>query len=247
MTPGAITLALMEVWAQTVGRYRTGLIPPQSGIYIGHAEVDKILGMLLLALLAAAWLGFFVLLVLYAVLRRRRLFYPLAWQAAAVLVAAGSFFVPSWIWDESLVASIGPGKTGGRLLGDAAREGDTARLRKLLDMGVAVDAPNREGSTESSALVEAVRRRKPDAVALLLERGADPNHRAVIDRPLVSAVMAGDVSIVRMLVEHGANPCTTRLGFDSRGGRTETSVQALARDHVRAVLPPCPKSPENPK
>lgn len=247
MAAGSVILALMHLWAQTVGRYTTGLIPPEYGIYIGHAEIEKGLLLLLLLVMSLVWLCGVAVLAVYALARHRHLAPLLIWQAIVLLVALGLPLVPSGMWDELLVSTVGPGKAGGRFLGNAAAKGDVARLRKLLDMGVAVDAPNAAGNTESTALVEAVRLGRHEAVALLLQRGADPNHSAIIDKPLLSAVRAGNVALVRMLVEHGANPCMTRVWFTGRGERNEVSVQALANDEVRAVLPPCQKSSGNEK
>jgi len=243
MAAGAIVLALMHVWAQTVGRYTTGDIPPEFGIYIGHGELDKIALLLFVFLLSLLWLGWLVVLVVYALVRRRGLARALLWQTGVLLAALTMPFVQSWMWDEVLVATVGPGQASGRLLAHAAGNGDIARLRKLLDMGVAVDAPY----ASSSALDEAVQRRRHEAARFLLQRGADPNHRGIVEKPLIAAVRAVDVPMVRLLVEYGADPCVTRVWFTGRGERSEVSVQVFANGEVRAVLPPCEKPAANEK
>jgi len=243
MAAGSIVLALMHLWAQTVERYRTGLIPPEFGIYIGHSELDKMAAVILPLLLSVVWLFGLVVLVVYALVRRRALKHALLWQIGVLFVVLSVPFVPSSMWDEALVATVGPGKAGGRLLGYAAASGDIPRLRALLDKGVAVDATNAAGTTESSALVEAVRLHQYDAAKFLLEHGADPNHRAIIEKPLISAVRDRDIALVRLLLEHGADPCVTRVWFTGRGERNEVSVYVLANDEVRALLPPCQKPP----
>src|SRR5260370_681083 len=100
IAPGSIVLALMHLWAQTVGRYTTGEIPPEYGIPIGHGELDKIVPLLLLLLLSVVWLGVFASLAFCALLRRRRLAHALLWQTGVLLVALSVPFVSSWMWDE---------------------------------------------------------------------------------------------------------------------------------------------------
>ena len=239
VAPWSVLLALMDVYAQTAGRYVAGELPPPFGIYIGHGDIEKILELLLVLVLSAGWLGFCALLTLYSLARRRHVSRRLIWQALVLFIAVGIPFLPSPFWDEMLLATIGPGNSGGRLLANAAGSGDVARLRKLLDSGIEVDAPNLARTKESFALGEAVRRRRREAVELLLQRGANPNHRVLMEKPLVSAVLAGDAAMVRLLVEHGADPCVSRVLYNGNT-RSVISVQALANDQVRAVLPACP-------
>lgn len=80
-------------------------------------------------------------------------------------------------------------------------------IRVLLDSGAAVDARNKYGHT---AFAMALGRKVPDLdiAQLLLERGADVDSVAGTKKltPLFRAVMLGKVSLVRWLLDQGANP-----------------------------------------
>ena len=82
----------------------------------------------------------------------------------------------------------------------AAGVGDFEILKALADAGK--DA----GDTFEGALLAAVRNGKPDAVRTLLELGApvDKPDRAETT-PLERAVLADEVGIARMLIQHGAD------------------------------------------
>jgi ankyrin repeat protein len=99
----------------------------------------------------------------------------------------------------------------------AARAGATGAMAALLDAGA--DADVRDGRFGWTALLHAVHTRQSGAVALLLERGADPN--AATPRGVTALMMAADdpdPAIVARLLEYGAEP--TRRG---PGGRTALS------------------------
>lgn len=82
---------------------------------------------------------------------------------------------------------------------DAALKGDLARLRALLA------DPSATKELVSEALTYAVIGRKPEAAALLLEHGADPNRRGGYGQtPLFFAATAG-LALVELLLECGAD------------------------------------------
>jgi hypothetical protein len=94
-------------------------------------------------------------------------------------------------------------------LSEAARKGDTATVKKLLDEGVDVNTKFRYGAT---ALSYACDRGHVDVVKLLLERGADPNVKDTFYKatPLTWAVSPATgrtpqhPEVVRLLLQHGA-------------------------------------------
>jgi len=95
---------------------------------------------------------------------------------------------------------------GRPLLHNAARIGDTEALHRLLSEGADVNAPDLIGFT---ALMHAARERQGASVQALLDAGADPRH---ISRdtglrltPLHLAAIGGDVGVVQMLVDAGAD------------------------------------------
>ena len=85
----------------------------------------------------------------------------------------------------------------------AARGGDLATIRTLLDAGADVNAPDSEEGWPP--LFHAVVMRQADAVLLLLERGANPNHRADRLTPLEVAAAQADPAMVQLLLGHGAD------------------------------------------
>ena len=98
-------------------------------------------------------------------------------------------------------------------LSKAAREGDTARLKSLLDSFV---NPNWTDANGSLALIEAVAAGHAGAVRVLLKAGADPNLRWSGGRtPLIEAAIGGRVEIARLLIAAGAD-----LNIAERGAGT---------------------------
>ena len=87
---------------------------------------------------------------------------------------------------------------------DFARAGDARRLAAYVDGGVPVDLANDKGDT---LLMLAAYHGHADAVAVLLERRADPDRRN--DRgqsPLAGAVFKGEDEVVALLLGAGADP-----------------------------------------
>ena len=89
-------------------------------------------------------------------------------------------------------------------LHDAARSGDEAALKALLDDGAAIEEKNPAGET---ALVAACLASRPEAVALLIKRGADVmarNNRGMT--ALHGASYSGCAECARQLLVAGASP-----------------------------------------
>lgn len=101
-------------------------------------------------------------------------------------------------------------------LSDAARRGDAAAVKKLLDEGVDVNTKFRYGVT---VLSWAADRGHLEVVKLLLDRGADPNVRDSFYNatPLTWAVSPAQgrkpqhAEVVRLLLQHGARGKDTAL------------------------------------
>ena len=87
-------------------------------------------------------------------------------------------------------------------LHDAARDGDVARTKQLLDQGVDIAAPDPAGEP---ALLVASLAGHGDVVALLLERGADIEIRNKGGlTALHAAAYGGNLDVVELLVAKGA-------------------------------------------
>jgi len=108
-------------------------------------------------------------------------------------------------------------------LAEAAERGDAGAVRTLLEAGVDVDAPSRDGTPP---LHWAVRAGDRDSVERLLAAGADVNaaNRYGV-RPLNVALEAGDVALTRRLLEAGADAAAR-----DRAGETPLMVAARTGD-----------------
>ena len=128
--------------------------------------------------------------------------------------------------DPALANAFAP--DGHTPLGLAAFFGPASTTRLLLERGakVAVAATN---EMKVQPLHAAVAARNRDAVALLLDHGADPNARQQIGyTPLMGAASAGSPEMVDMLLAHGA---TRDLSNDQ--GKTAADI---AREHGHTAL-----------
>jgi len=87
---------------------------------------------------------------------------------------------------------------------EAAYEGRSSEVQKLLDDGVPVTAHNQNGIT---ALSEAASGGSVEVVSLLLQLKSHPNCRGEFQRtPLWRAAYAGHSEVVHLLLEHGGDP-----------------------------------------
>lgn len=128
--------------------------------------------------------------------------------------------------DPALVDAYSP--DGNTPLGLAAFFGKPATVRLLLERGADVSAVARN-YMKVQPLHAAVAGRSAEAVALLLERGADPNARQQVGyTPLMGAAGAGREDLVDLLLRHGADPALA-----SDDGKTAASI---AREHTHEAL-----------
>lgn len=85
----------------------------------------------------------------------------------------------------------------------AARSGDAASARLLLAAGASANDQLPEGM---SALVVAAHSGHTDVGLLLLEKGAEPNAADAGYNAMHAAILRSDVTLVKALLERGANP-----------------------------------------
>ena len=132
--------------------------------------------------------------------------------------------------DRKVPADLRAG-SGETALMRAAYSGHVAVMRLLRTAGAAVNARSSRGMT---ALANAVMGRQTEAVDWLLSEGADANLPAGTAgsqwTPLFSAVRIGHVEIVRLLLQHQANPriVVRNCVRDSAGKRIPCTARSLA-------------------
>ncbi len=91
-----------------------------------------------------------------------------------------------------------------------AREGRVAELTEMVRAGVPVDTRNARSDT---MLIVAAYAQQPEAVAALIELGADLNVENTMGQTAIAcAVFRNDENILRMLLDAGGDP---ELGFHS--------------------------------
>lgn len=114
----------------------------------------------------------------------------------------------------------------------AARKGDAAAVKALLDKGVNVNAKTRYGAT---ALSYACDRANVDLVKLLVERGADVNAKDTFygEVPLGWALGKGNVEIVKLLLDKGATGVDRALMSGIEDGNVEIVKVALEKNGLK--------------
>src|ERR1019366_7069941 len=119
-----------------------------------------------------------------------------------------------WVGMLAVLLIIGAlGQVPDATLGKAAREGDLATLKSLLDSGA---DPNRRDGNGNSPLLEAVAAGQAAAARALVAAGANPNLASSGGRtPLIAAAIGGRVEIARLLIAAGAD-----LNIAERGAGT---------------------------
>jgi hypothetical protein len=123
----------------------------------------------------------------------------------------------------------------------AARKGDVAAVKAMLDKGVDVNSKNRYGAT---ALSYACDRGNVDMVSLLIERGADLNAKDTFygATPITWASNNGHTEVVKLLLDKGAkgidgvlmdavdskNAAMVKVALDKGGVSPATLTAALS-------------------
>lgn len=126
------------------------------------------------------------------------------------------------------VANEPPPEPGADELNAAARKGDVAAVKALLDKGINPDAKWRYGMT---ALFPACDRGHLEVVQLLLDRGANPN---VSDRfynatPITWALNKGHAQIAFLLLQKGAPNSESVLNTGVEKGHMDLVGASLAK------------------
>jgi ankyrin repeat protein len=136
-------------------------------------------------------------------------------DALSGAAANGQIDVVKFLLDKGAKIDAGEGDAGTALL--RAVEGDHADIvTLLLDKGANMDAGDRQGTTP---LIEAVEKNRAALVELLLRRGARTETNG--GSALYQAALAGNLEILKLLLDKGAN-VNAQLG----GGETILHVMA---------------------
>ncbi len=110
----------------------------------------------------------------------------------------------------------------------AARKGDAAAVKTLLDRGADVNAKFRYGAT---ALSYAADKGHVEVVKLLIERGADVNVKDTFYKspPIIWATLKGHAPIVQALLDKNAEGIDNVLGIAAGEGKVEVVRIVLAK------------------
>lgn len=104
----------------------------------------------------------------------------------------------------------------------AAGKGDLEEVKRLVQAGVNVSAINEEGV---SALSTSITKKRVPVAKYLLESGATTNYSGfLVEKPLHKAVIAGDVKLVELVLDHDAD-IDTLAGGQSALSRAVASVK----------------------
>lgn len=114
----------------------------------------------------------------------------------------------------------------------AARKGDTAAVKALLDKGVDVNAKTRYGAT---ALSFACDKGHVEVVRLLIERGADVNVKDTFygEVPLGWALSHAHVEVVKLLLDKGATGIERALMEGVQSGKIEIVKVVIEKGGVK--------------
>lgn len=117
---------------------------------------------------------------------------------------------------------------------EAARKGDVAEVKAVLDRGADVNAKFRYGAT---ALFKAAERGHTEVVRLLIERGADVNVKDTFygATAISWAVQKGHTGVVRAILAKSADEAGDVLLDGVRSGNAEMAAAALDTGKVPAA------------
>src|SRR5918998_4239626 len=115
---------------------------------------------------------------------------------------------------------------------EAARKGDPAEVKAVLDRGADVNAKFRYGAT---ALFKAAERGHTEVVKLLIERGADVKVQDTFYRAtaMTWALDKGHTEVVRALLEKGGGEVDAVLMSGARAGNAALVQVALDKGGVK--------------
>ena len=139
-----------------------------------------------------------------------------------ILVLAITLFLPLCVAHTAAAQDINAqdindSPAARRALLDAIENGDRRAVLKILSNPGHVDLNHREPGDGETFLIKAIRLEEREIVRILLEKGADPNLRAISaansgansnpqgETPLGAALETDDVATVRLLIQHGVN------------------------------------------
>lgn len=156
-------------------------------------------------------------------------------KAFSAKVVAALILLASWVTPASLAQTAAAGSdapppppdaSAARLI-EAVRSGDRPLFAKIL--GEQPDIVNRRAAGGSTPLIYAALYVDANAVAMLLDRGANPN---LANEAGATALMCGvgDEQITRQLLDHGAD-----ANAASRRGQTPLSIAAGRAGSRRVV------------
>jgi len=145
------------------------------------------------------------------------------WNSRVAAVARITLLLPAAIGVPLIVHALQPASGDATSLFQAAEEGDSRAIRRLLARGADPSADHFHGYT---ALMGAAQRGQCDAMETLLQAGVDPDAQTTTgESALGIAAGWGHESAVRLLLRHGASA----RGHKSPGSPLDPPLACAAR------------------
>ena len=186
---------------------------------------------------------FFLVVLVFGVVRKLR-FGLREWVLMAALLVSFSFlFVPYRVWEHLDMTVCSSGPLGDAFLLEAARLGNLGQVTRLVAEGHSV---NRDSGSDDTPLSSAIKGRRVDVVAFLLSKGANVNaHNSLTgETPLMKAAYSEDTQMLELLIAQGADPCAINNKWDQENAQriAEKKHNPAAAEYLTAhshcSLPP---------
>jgi ankyrin repeat protein len=127
-------------------------------------------------------------------------------------------------------------------LGRAASDGDVAAIKRLINQGAALDAPDADAQTP---LMRAAAAGQAEAITALLDAGADPNASTRGGTPLELAARYDHIEAAKALLAGGAQSTARAHEIAETSGYTELAAVIGAQVAPGPDEPP-PAAPAGP-
>lgn len=227
---GWVILAVQSLFVARIVYESTFLTCWSGPQMVGFALMHTGPGIFLLGLLFLPFGALFSVVMLVFGLFKRLCFGRNEWLLlGGYLLGFSLLILPYSTYERMDMKVCSSGPLGDSFLQEAAIKGDFDQVKTLVEQGHNVNHSLGDGETP---LISAVRGGRVDVVRFLLAKGADVNEQNWLsDRtPLMLAANSGDTEMIKVLLDHAADPCRTVKYSDD-----ETAQRIAERKHNLAA------------